>query len=107
MLNIKTKAQIAAFVRGFRKVIPAEGLSYFYPDEIQLLLSGSSNEINIQDLRNHTVLNGWKPEETPYVEQLWKFLESQPNEIREKFVQFVTGTNRPPLLGFKYLTPNF
>jgi len=34
MLNIKTKTQTAAFVRGFRKVIPTEVLSYFYPDEI-------------------------------------------------------------------------
>jgi ubiquitin-protein ligase E3 C len=107
MLNIRTKSQIAAFVRGLRKVIPAEGLSFFFPDEIQLLISGSSNEINIQDLKKYTVMNGWKPEEMPYVDQLWEFLESLPNETREKFVQFSTGTNRPPLLGFQYLTPHF
>ena len=41
----------------------------------------------------------------PYLDHFWAYLESLPNEIKEKFLQFTTGTNRPPLLGFKYLTP--
>ena len=32
-------------------------------------------------------------------------MESLPNKQREKFLFFVTGTDRPPLLGFRYLNP--
>lgn len=34
MLSVRTKQQISAFVRGFRKIIPVDGLRFFFPDEI-------------------------------------------------------------------------
>ena len=48
-----------------------------------------------------------KYEDTLYILEFFKYLMSQPNEQREKFLQFCTGTIRPPLLGFKYMYPNF
>jgi hypothetical protein len=51
VLNIRTKEQTNAFIRGLLKVIPKDSLSYFYPHEIQLLLTGGMNEIDINDLR--------------------------------------------------------
>ena len=47
MLNTRTLQQTRAFIGGLRKVIPAEALSYFYPHEIQLLITGGLNEIDI------------------------------------------------------------
>jgi len=47
MLNKRTAAQTQAFIKGLRKVIPAELLTYFYPHEIQLLITGGLNEIDI------------------------------------------------------------
>jgi hypothetical protein len=34
VLNLRTAVLTQAFVRGMRKVIPQEYLSYFFPDEI-------------------------------------------------------------------------
>ena len=86
-------------------------MSIFYPNEIQLLISGGLSEIDIDDLKANTKLNRFKPEqrreEAVYLEAFWDFLRSLPNQQKEKFLSFVTGGNRPPLLGFKYLHPEF
>jgi len=59
-------------------VIPASALSIFFPDEIQLLISGTK-EISIAELRLHSIDNNWKPEDKPYLSEFWEFLESLPN----------------------------
>ena len=78
ILNVKTQTQIAAFIRGLRKVVPPTALSIFFPDEIQLLISGTK-EISIAELRLNSVQNNWKTEEIPYLQHFWEYLESLPN----------------------------
>lgn len=85
-----------------RTVIDSRTLSLFFPDEIQMLISGHKNEIDVEDLRRNTVYHGYR-ETDPYIIEFWNLMRSLPNEEKEKFLVFVTGTNRPPLLGFKYL----
>jgi len=55
-------------------------------------------------LRENTIYNGYGENET-YITEFWKHLESLPNKQKEKFLLFVTGTDRPPLLGFSYMNP--
>jgi hypothetical protein len=74
ILNVKTQTQITAFVKGLRKVVPATALSIFFPDEIQLLISGTK-EISIAELRLNSVDNNWKSEDKPYLREFWDFLE--------------------------------
>jgi ubiquitin-protein ligase E3 C len=68
------------------------------------LISGGKNEIDIDDLRKHTIYHGFRDND-PYMQEFWNYLKTCSNEEKEKFLVFVTGTNRPPLLGFKYLNP--
>ena len=91
-------------MQGMHEVIDPEMLTMFFPDEIQLLISGGRNEIDIADLRAHSVYNGYDQRES-YINTFWQYLESLPNRQREKFLMFVTGSDRPPLLGFKYMNP--
>jgi hypothetical protein len=79
-------------------------LSYFYTEEIQILISGGFHEIDIDDLRRNVIYHGFK-ESDPYIKEFWNILKGLSNEEKEKFLSFVTGSNRPPLLGFKYLNP--
>ena len=79
-------------------------LSLFFPEEIQLLISGGLNEIDIDDLRKHTIYHGYKDTD-PYIREFWNILKNFTPEEKEKFLSFVSGSNRPPLLGFKYLNP--
>jgi ubiquitin-protein ligase E3 C len=87
-------------------VIKKEDLGLFFSDEVQLLISGGKNEIDIDDLRRNTFYHGFRDSD-PYIREFWNYLRTSSNEERENFLLFVTGTNRPPLLGFKYLNPQF
>jgi len=104
ILNKKEGEQSKAFMEGMHEVIDPELLSMFFPDEIQILISGGRNDIDINDLREHTVYNGYV-ERDSYIQWFWSYMESLPNRQREKFLLFCTGSDRPPLLGFKFMNP--
>ena len=76
----------------------------FFPDEIQLLISGGLNDIDMRDLQQNVEYNGYDKNES-YIREFWSYMDSLPNREKEKFLLFVTGTDRPPLLGFKYMNP--
>lgn len=50
----------------------------FFPDEIQLLISGGRNEIDVKDLSENTVYNGYDKRE-PYIKMFWEYVEELPN----------------------------
>ena len=53
-LNHKTKDQTKAFLAGLSEIISLPLLQIFTPKELQLLISGEDQEINLTDLENHT-----------------------------------------------------
>ena len=55
-------------------------------------------------MRAHTIYIGYEANDS-YINDFWAYLESIPNKQREKFLLFVTGADRPPLLGFKMMSP--
>jgi ubiquitin-protein ligase E3 C len=69
-----------------------------------LLISGGLNDIDMQDLQQNVQYNGYSKTES-YIKEFWAYLDSLPNKQKEKFLLFVTGSDRPPLLGFKYMNP--
>ena len=84
-------------MRGLRAVFPEDYLSYFFPDEVELLISGGINEIDIDDLKDNTCLNHFEPEKNEedrkYLDSFWDHLRSLPNEQKEKLLVFATGTD--------------
>ena len=62
MLNARASEQTGNFVKGLKSVFTGDELSIFYPNEIQLLISGGVSEIDIDDLRANSKLNRFKPE---------------------------------------------
>ena len=104
VLNKKDGDQVRAFAEGLNEVIDPELTRMFFPEEIQLLISGGLNDIDIDDLRAHTTYNGYASADS-YINDFWAYLKSLPNKQKEKFLFFVTGTDRPPLLGFKFMNP--
>jgi E3 ubiquitin-protein ligase NEDD4 len=51
----------------------------FFPDEIQLLISGGLNEIDIEDLKKNTNYNGYDASDS-YIKEFWNYLHSLPNK---------------------------
>ena len=53
-LNVKTKEHTKAFLSGLNEIISLPLLQIFTPRELQVLISGEDQEINLTDLENHT-----------------------------------------------------
>jgi len=66
------------------KVFPENWLSYFMPDEVELLISGGINDIDIDDLQANTVYNKYDPENSAedrkYLDLFWAHLKALPNK---------------------------
>ena len=95
------KAQLHAFLEGFHDLIPRDLVSIFDEKELELLISGMP-EIDFTDLKANTDYNNFKLSD-PQIRWFWEALESFTQEEKAKFVQFVTGTSKVPVEGFKAL----
>ena len=54
ILNIQNKKQTDAFLSGMSEVIPLTMLKIFSANELQVIISGESAELNIDDLSRNT-----------------------------------------------------
>ncbi|XP_044758401.1 E3 ubiquitin-protein ligase SMURF2 [Coccinella septempunctata] len=93
--------QFLALQKGFTELIPTALLRPFDERELELVISGIGS-IDIADWRSHTRLKHCTPE-TPVVQWFWQAVESYSEEMRARLLQFVTGSSRVPLQGFKAL----
>eukprot|EP00252_Welwitschia_mirabilis_P017268 TRINITY_DN3827_c0_g1_i3.p1 TRINITY_DN3827_c0_g1~~TRINITY_DN3827_c0_g1_i3.p1 ORF type:complete len:137 (-),score=32.61 TRINITY_DN3827_c0_g1_i3:570-980(-) len=75
--------------------------------EVKLLISGSTEGVDVDDLRANTNYAGGYDEKHPIIVMFWEVLKEFTMDQRQKFLKFVTGCSRGPLLGFKYLEPVF
>ncbi|XP_019419938.1 PREDICTED: E3 ubiquitin-protein ligase UPL6-like isoform X2 [Lupinus angustifolius] len=106
-LNFQMRQQSSHFLRGFQQLIQKDWIDMFNEHELQLLISGSLDSLDVDDLRLHTNYAGGYHGEHYVIEMLWEVLKSFSLENMKKFLKFVTGCTRGPLLGFKYLEPLF
>ncbi|RKP38869.1 hypothetical protein BJ085DRAFT_41826 [Dimargaris cristalligena] len=104
VLNESVTRQFDPFRRGFHLVCGGNALSLFHPEEIELLVRGSSAEsIDWDQLKSVTVYHGFDPEHDPIIAQFWALLESWDGQRQRQFLVFVTGSDRVPVAG----TPMF
>lgn len=94
--------QLAAFLKGFYKVIPRHLLSIFDHQELELIMCGIP-DLNVQDWKAHTEYRGKR---TKVKEWFWEILEQFTPEQRARLLQYTTGSARVPVQGFKSLTMN-
>ncbi|OQV02758.1 hypothetical protein CLAIMM_07901 [Cladophialophora immunda] len=100
-LTTSVKDQLENFVKGFHDIIPAELIAIFDEQELELLISGLP-EIDVDDWRAHTEYHNYNAN-SPQVTWFWRIVRGMSNEERAKLLQFVTGTSKVPLNGFKDL----
>ncbi|CAK9328904.1 unnamed protein product [Citrullus colocynthis] len=106
-LNFQIRQQSSHFLRGFQQLIQKEWIDMFNEHEFQLLISGSLDSLDVDDLRTHTTYSSGYHKEHYVIEMFWEVIKSFSVENQKKFLKFVTGCSRGPLLGFKYLEPCF
>lgn len=96
--------QFLALQKGFCELIPNQLLRPFDERELELVICGISN-IDVNDWKQYTRLKHCTPE-TSQVVWFWQVVESYSSEMRARLLQFVTGSSRVPLQGFKALQGN-
>lgn len=104
------KEQLSALLQGLYDVIPRTLLAVFDYQELELLLCGVPN-IDVDDWQAHTDVKYQdldKPSklERKVVEWFWETVRRFSQEERARLLQFVTGTSRVPVEGFKALVSN-
>uniref|UniRef100_A0AAQ5YUS4 HECT-type E3 ubiquitin transferase n=1 Tax=Amphiprion ocellaris TaxID=80972 RepID=A0AAQ5YUS4_AMPOC len=95
------EAQFLALQKGFNEVIPQHLLKAFDEKELELIVCGLG-KIDINDWKSNTRLKHCTPDSN-IVKWFWKAVESFDEERRARLLQFVTGSSRVPLQGFKAL----
>uniref|UniRef100_A0A915K9A7 Ubiquitin-protein ligase E3B n=1 Tax=Romanomermis culicivorax TaxID=13658 RepID=A0A915K9A7_ROMCU len=107
-LYVQIKDQLNAFVRGFRSLINPEWLMLFSAPELQTLISGDNEDIDLKDLKQNVQYYGGFHSNHRVIIWLWDILENNFTiEERRLFLKFVTSCSKPPLLGFANLVPPF
>ncbi|XP_071797988.1 E3 ubiquitin-protein ligase TRIP12-like isoform X1 [Asterias amurensis] len=98
--------QFEAMRDGFQSVFPLSNLQSFYPEELDQMFCGNSSEP--WDIK--TLIECCRPDhgythDSHAVKFLFEILASYDPQQQRQFLQFVTGSPRLPVGGFKALTP--
>jgi len=93
--------QFLALQKGFNELIPQNLLKPFDERELELIIGGLGT-IDLNDWQTNTRLKHCTTD-TQQVVWFWQIVESYSEEMRARLLQFVTGSSRVPLQGFKAL----
>lgn len=98
----RVKEQMDAFKEGFNDVVPISHIKIFDENELELLMCGIVS-IDVKDWKANTVYKGEYHPNHIVIQWFWRVVLSFDNEMRARLLQFVTGTSRVPMNGFKEL----
>ncbi|KAA8648512.1 HECT-type E3 ubiquitin-protein ligase [Aspergillus tanneri] len=102
MLDTAVTRQFEPFKRGFFTVCGGNALSLFRPEEIELLVRGSDEALDVASLRAVATYDNWghpRPETLPAVRWFWDFFEHTQPSAQRKILSFITGSDRIPAMG--------
>lgn len=106
-LNTQIREQCAAFRMGLSDLIDPRWLQMFNEPELQVLISGKSGRIDMDDLKANTRYAGGYYALDKRVAWFWQALASFTPSEQAAFLRFTTSCQRAPSLGFNSLTPQF
>lgn len=103
LLDTSVVRQFEPFKRGFYTVCGGNALSLFRPEEIELLVRGSDEPLDILSLKAVSVCENWgvpNPAETePVIQWFWQSFKNADPKDQRKLLCFITGSDRIPAMG--------
>lgn len=102
LLDTSVTRQFEPFKRGFFSVCGGNALSLFRPEEIELLVRGSDEPLDVASLRAVATYDNWgvrNPAALPVVQWFWNFFEEAEPKAQRKVLSFITGGDRIPAMG--------
>ncbi|KAJ4254918.1 putative E3 ubiquitin-protein ligase [Fusarium torreyae] len=103
MIDVSVTRQFEPFKRGFYTVCGGNALSLFRPEEIELLVRGSDEALDINSLRGVAQYDNWgnkKPDGSePVIDWFWETFQDATPQDQRKLLLFITGSDRIPAMG--------
>ena len=106
-LHDRIKLQARAFFKGLYELIQPDILTIFCAPELQILISGSSGGVVIDELKANTRYLGGYSAFDRNILWFWATVQELNSEDLSKLIKFVTSCPRAPSLGFASLDPPF
>jgi len=107
-LETSVTRQFEPFKRGFFTVCGGNALSLFRPEEIELLVRGSDETLDVASLRGAAEYSDWPKDSTPETEAtiqwFWQTFEEATASDQRRLLAFITGSDRIPATGAAALT---
>lgn len=99
--------QIEAIKQGFNEVFAIEALKILLPTELRDVLGCQEEDWSEETLLSVIKVNHGYNKESPTLYRLVKVLSRLLESNRRKFLQFLTGSPKLPVGGFKHVSPEF
>ncbi|KAL5342761.1 hypothetical protein BJX70DRAFT_355702 [Aspergillus crustosus] len=106
-LGSGVQAQVEAFRAGFSQVFPYSALQAFTPSELVMLFGKAEEDWSIETLMDSIKADHGFNMDSRSVRNLLQTMSELDPQQRRDFLQFVTGSPKLPIGGFKSLTPIF
>lgn len=97
IVNLSINEPFNALKKGFFSVINFNSIKYLKPQEMEKIIVGSQF-IDLKFLKKHVIYSDFN-ENDLIICQFWEVLASYNEKTLKKFVQFVTGNDRVPVIG--------
>ena len=104
ILETSVARQFEPFKRGFYTVCAGNSLSLFRPEEIELLIRGSDELLDINSLRCAALYENWGANtsrdcEDTVIAWFWEAFEEADVQSQRRLLAFITGSDRIPAMG--------
>lgn len=98
LLDTAVARQFELFQRGFYKFCEGNAFRLFRPEEVELLIRGSDQPLDVARLRNDALYDDCHDGD-PEVVWFWDVFEEAGPKAQRKLLQFITGSDRLPIKG--------
>ncbi|KAI8521409.1 putative E3 ubiquitin-protein ligase herc4 [Branchiostoma belcheri] len=102
VLNKSVENQFDAFGTGFHKVCGGKVLELFHPKELMAMVCGNEN-YDWAELEKNVEYKGVYHKNHPTIHMFWDVFHHMTLEEKKKFLLFLTGCDKIPILGMKAL----
>ncbi|KAI1439009.1 HECT-domain-containing protein [Xylaria sp. CBS 124048] len=103
LLDTSIVRQFEPFKRGFFTVCAGNALTLFKPEEIELLVRGSDESLDVASLKTSASYSNWpnksSPSTEPTIVWFWDTFENAPSKDQRRLLSFITGSDRIPAMG--------
>ncbi|GAA5908002.1 putative E3 ubiquitin-protein ligase HUL4 [Sporobolomyces salmoneus] len=102
LLNKSISTQFEAFSAGFNEVCSGNALSLLRGEELELIVRGSDEPLDIETLKSVTTLHGFYDDD-PVITNFWNVFRGFNPKRQKQLLAFITSSDRIPSTGITAL----